>query len=53
MAQAACPQCARTGSDLFDNLVGAGEHVRGDSDAQSFRRLQVENHQIFGRLLDW
>jgi hypothetical protein len=43
----------KTGSDLFDDLVGAGEHGRGNGDVQSFRRLQVENHQIFGRLLDW
>jgi hypothetical protein len=43
----------KTGSGLFDDLVGAGEHGRGNGDAQSFRSLQVENQQVFGRLLYW
>jgi hypothetical protein len=43
----------RSNASLFDYLVSAGKHSRGNGDAQSFRSLQVENHQVSRRLLDW
>ena len=37
---------------LFDHLVRAGKKVRRDFDAERFRRLQINDKQVFGGLLD-
>ena len=36
---------------LFDHLVRAGEKVRRDFDADRFRRLEINDKQVFGGLL--
>jgi hypothetical protein len=37
---------------LFDHLVGDGEHVRWNGEAQRPRRLEVDDQLEFRRLLD-
>ena len=37
---------------LFDHLVRAGKKVRRDFDADRFRRLEINDKQIFGGLLN-
>jgi hypothetical protein len=41
----------RTAKGLFDHLVGDGEHVGPDLDAERSRRLQVDGELKFSRLL--
>jgi hypothetical protein len=43
---------AGTTAKLFDHLVGAGENGRGDFDTERFRRLEINDKQEFGGLLN-
>jgi hypothetical protein len=38
---------------LFDHLIGEGEQIVGDFNAQRLRRFQVDRHLKFRGLRDW
>src|SRR5204863_10077481 len=50
----ACPFRAKTGSEArsFDRLVRAGEKGRRGFDTERFRRLEINDKQEFGGLLN-
>ena len=50
----ACPLLARSRlRQLFNNLISAGKERRRHSEAECFRRLEVDHQLEFGRALHW
>ena len=53
MRRAMCEKCRnRKRQALFDHLVRAGEKGRRDFETERFRRLEINDKQVFGGLLN-